>query len=115
MAKSGSGRDISAIFMELPDRKDIPDYYRTIKNPISLEEIEVCFLPIRNPPKWHALTFAQTKHAGRRYDSWEEFFDDMELMCNNAMEYNADGSEVFQDAQQIMVRACLCLFLYTRS
>lgn len=49
MAKSGSGRDISAIFMELPDRKDIPDYYRTIKNPISLEEIEVCFLPIRNP------------------------------------------------------------------
>lgn len=39
---SGSGRDISAIFMELPDRKDIPDYYRTIKNPISLEEIEVC-------------------------------------------------------------------------
>lgn len=41
-AQSGSGRDISAIFMELPDRKDIPDYYRTIKNPISLEEIEVC-------------------------------------------------------------------------
>lgn len=45
---SGSGRDISAIFMELPDRKDIPDYYRTIKNPISLEEIEVC-LPSQSP------------------------------------------------------------------
>lgn len=44
-SKSGSGRDISAIFMELPDRKDIPDYYRTIKNPISLEEIEVCSRP----------------------------------------------------------------------
>lgn len=59
------------------------------------------------------MTFVQTKHAGRRYDSWEEFFDDMELMCNNAMEYNADGSQVFQDAQQIMVR--LSCFVFVRA
>ena len=38
---SGSGRDIAGIFMELPDRKDFGDYYKTITEPISLQEIEV--------------------------------------------------------------------------
>lgn len=27
--------------MELPDRKDLPDYYKVITNPVSLQEIEV--------------------------------------------------------------------------
>lgn len=39
----------------------------------------------------------------RRYDTWEEFFEQVELMCNNAMQYNEDESDVFRDAQQIMV------------
>ncbi|ODN99502.1 hypothetical protein L198_03346 [Cryptococcus wingfieldii CBS 7118] len=81
-AYDGSGRLISDVFMQLPDRKDLPDYYKTIKTPISLEEIEA-------------------KHSGRRYETWEEFFDDLELMCNNAMEYNTDESAVFQDAKRI--------------
>jgi len=38
---SGSGRQIAGIFMELPDRRIFTDYYRTIKEPISLKEIEV--------------------------------------------------------------------------
>jgi hypothetical protein len=29
--------------MELPDRRDLPDYYKVITNPISLSEIEVSF------------------------------------------------------------------------
>jgi hypothetical protein len=37
---SGSGRQIAGIFMELPDRRIFTDYYRTIKEPISLKEIE---------------------------------------------------------------------------
>jgi hypothetical protein len=41
--------------------------------------------------------------VGRKYEAWEQFFDDVELMCSNAMEYNEDGSEVFIDAQQIRV------------
>jgi hypothetical protein len=28
--------------MDLPDRKDLPDYYKIITRPISLREIEVC-------------------------------------------------------------------------
>jgi len=31
----------SGIFMELPDRKDLPDYFKVITNPVSLSEIEV--------------------------------------------------------------------------
>ena len=39
----------------------------------------------------------------RTYQSWEAFFEDVELMCRNAMVYNEDDSEVFKDAQQIKV------------
>jgi len=38
---SGSGRLIADIFMELPDRRLFTDYYKTIKEPVSLKEIEV--------------------------------------------------------------------------
>ncbi|WRT70655.1 uncharacterized protein IL334_007653 [Kwoniella shivajii] len=81
-AKDGSGREITGIFLKLPERRDLPDYYKTIKDPISLEEIE-------------------SKQLGRRYESFEEFVYDIDLMCKNAMEYNEDGSEVHRDAQQI--------------
>ena len=39
----------------------------------------------------------------RKYEKWEEFFDDVDLMINNAMIYNEDESEVFKDAEQIRV------------
>ena len=45
----------------------------------------------------------QDKMVGRKYETWEEFFDDCELMCANAMEYNEDASEVYQDALHIKV------------
>jgi hypothetical protein len=45
LTRSGSGRDIAGIFLELPDRKSFPDYYKAILNPISLAEIEVCLHP----------------------------------------------------------------------
>ncbi|WVW80887.1 hypothetical protein I302_102878 [Kwoniella bestiolae CBS 10118] len=81
-AKDGSGREIAGIFAQLPSRRDFPDYYRTIRNPISLEEIE-------------------SKQIGRRYESFQEFVEDIDLMCQNGMDYNEDGSEVYRDAQQI--------------
>lgn len=41
MSGSGQDREIAGIFMDLPDRRDLPDYYKVITNPISLQEIEV--------------------------------------------------------------------------
>lgn len=37
----------------------------------------------------------------RRYDSADAFFDELDLMCDNAMQYNEDNSEVWRDARQI--------------
>jgi len=39
----------------------------------------------------------------RKYQTWEEFFVDVDLMCSNAFTYNEDDSEVYKDARQIKV------------
>lgn len=53
-----------------------------VKNPVSLDEIE------------HRM-------MTRRYHNSEEFFLEVERMCDNAMLYNEDESEVWRDARQI--------------
>ena len=40
--KDSSGRQISAIFMVLPTRKELPQYYQIIKKPMDLKKIKVC-------------------------------------------------------------------------
>lgn len=41
--------------------------------------------------------------VARRYETTEQFMDDIDLMCKNAMHYNEDDSDVFRDALQIKV------------
>lgn len=41
--------------------------------------------------------------VARYYISKEQFYDDVELMCRNAIAYNEDDSDVNRDAQQILV------------
>lgn len=41
--------------------------------------------------------------VARKYESSDQFLDDVDLMCKNAMTYNEDDSDVFRDAQQIKV------------
>lgn len=41
--------------------------------------------------------------VGRKYETVDEFFGELETMCNNAFTYNEDDSEVFKDAKQIKV------------
>ena len=40
-AKNSSGRQISSIFMLLPTRRELPEYYQIIKKPIDLKKIKV--------------------------------------------------------------------------
>jgi len=40
--KDSNGRQISSIFMVLPTRKELPNYYLIIKKPIDLKKIKVC-------------------------------------------------------------------------
>ncbi len=46
----------------------------------------------------------------RTYQTRDQFFDDIDLMCNNAMLYNEDESEVYKDAVQIKVSQLLKAF-----
>lgn len=82
LTASGQERDIASIFLSLPDRRSFPDYYRMIKNPVSLDEVD------------HKMMM-------RRYHTSDEFFAEVERMCDNAMQYNEEESEVWRDAKQI--------------
>jgi hypothetical protein len=39
----------------------------------------------------------------RKYETWEEFFNEVDLMCANAFTYNEDDSDIYKDAKQIKV------------
>jgi hypothetical protein len=49
------------------------------------------------------LLMVQNRMLSRKYEMWEEFFVDADLMCSNAFTYNEDDSEVYKDARQIKV------------
>jgi len=84
-SKNGS-RKRASIFMNLPNKKEYPDYYTAIKNPISLN----C---MKNKMK------SSNNSLDQNYDySFDDFVDDLNLMFENAMCYNMEGSVVYEDA-----------------
>jgi len=40
--ENSAGRQVSGIFMVLPTRKELPEYYQIIKKPVDLKKIKVC-------------------------------------------------------------------------
>jgi ATP-dependent helicase STH1/SNF2 len=75
------GRCRVDLFRELPSRRQYPDYYRLIEKPMSLSLIRRQLLQ----PNHH--------YAGAR-----PVFDDLDLIFQNAMVYNSEGSQVYGDA-----------------
>jgi len=73
--KDDAGRPISVLFLKLPSKRDYPDYYQLITNPISLHQIK-----------------------SRNYNTGLELRADYGLMFSNAMTYNEPLSQVYQDA-----------------
>uniref|UniRef100_A0AC34Q9Z6 Uncharacterized protein n=1 Tax=Panagrolaimus sp. JU765 TaxID=591449 RepID=A0AC34Q9Z6_9BILA len=75
-----NGRCISVDFMQLPTRRELPDYYEIINTPID-------FVKIR-------------KNLGRgKYSTVDELSADVELLCANAQRYNREDSIIFQDSK----------------
>ncbi|KAG9094527.1 hypothetical protein FS749_012276 [Ceratobasidium sp. UAMH 11750] len=68
----------SGVFMDLVPRKEYPDYYQIIKKPI-------CFNQILKRIK--------------SYSSPKAFMDDVELVFTNAITYNEDHSQIWEDAK----------------
>lgn len=73
--EAGTSRRLCDLFMVKPSKKDYPDYYKVILEPMDLRTIEQ---NIRN----------------ERYNTEEALMDDMKLMFRNARHYNEEGSQV---------------------
>ncbi|RDL40593.1 putative chromatin structure-remodeling complex subunit snf21 [Venustampulla echinocandica] len=69
-------------FVALPPKKDFPDYYMIIKEPISMKMIE-------------------KKIKKEEYSSLNDLKRDIQTLCMNAKTYNEDGSLIFVDAVAI--------------
>ncbi|XP_048874224.1 protein polybromo-1 isoform X3 [Brienomyrus brachyistius] len=73
------GRRLCDLFMVKPSKKDYPDYYKIILEPMDLRTIE------------HNI-------RSDKYQSEETLVEDMKLMFRNARHYNEEGSQVYNDA-----------------
>ncbi|XP_054473332.1 polybromo 1, like isoform X5 [Anoplopoma fimbria] len=73
------GRRLSQIFLRLPSRAELPDYYATIKRPIDMERL-------------------RSHMAAGRYQDVEALVEDFTLMFNNACIYNEPESLIYRDA-----------------
>ncbi|XP_076870388.1 polybromo 1, like isoform X4 [Brachyhypopomus gauderio] len=77
--EAGSGRRLCDLFMVKPSKKDYPDYYQIILEPMDLRTIE------------HNI-------RAERYSNEEALMGDMKLMFRNARHYNEEGSQVYNDS-----------------
>ncbi|GAB6025093.1 putative global transcription activator SNF2L2, variant 3 [Chamberlinius hualienensis] len=77
--KDSDGRILSEPFLQLPSKRDLPDYYELIKKPIDLKRI-------------------QQNVKENRYKSLEELERDFMLLCKNAQTYNVEDSVIHEDS-----------------
>ncbi|OON18820.1 Bromodomain protein, partial [Opisthorchis viverrini] len=82
-----NGRQLSAPFMRLPTRAELPTYYEFIKKPIELQTIAKQLIQMR-------------------YTDFEEFTADLFLMFDNACKFNEPDSQIYADTL-ILHRVCL--------
>lgn len=73
--EAGTGRRLCDLFMVKPSKKDYPDYYKVILEPMDLRTIE---LNIRSD----------------KYVTEDLMVEDTKLMFRNARHYNEEGSQV---------------------
>uniref|UniRef100_A0A8C5R4Q7 Protein polybromo-1 n=1 Tax=Leptobrachium leishanense TaxID=445787 RepID=A0A8C5R4Q7_9ANUR len=78
----GTGRRLCELFMFRPSKKDYPDYYKIISEPMDLKTIE--------------QNIRTEKYSGE-----ESMMEDMKLMFRNAWHYNEEGSQVYNDAHAL--------------
>ena len=86
--KDEKGRQLSLIFLRLPNAKEFPDYYQVIKKPVDFEKIAA-------------------KVKGGVYQSMKECMDDFVLMFDNASKYNEPDSQIYKDALTLQVNILL--------
>lgn len=74
-----TSRNLAEIFMVLPTRKELPDYYQIIKHPVDIRKI-------------------RERINSHKYRSFDDLEEDFTLMCKNAQTYNIEGSIIYEDS-----------------
>lgn len=77
-----SGRLVATNFLTLPNKRQLPDYYKIIKLPVALDTI-------------------QAKLMRREFPTLSTLESYFKRMIANAKEYNQKGSEIYDDAERI--------------
>ena len=84
--KSSRGLLLIKHFDRLPDKAAMPEYYVEIKTPMAYDVLK-------------------RKVKRKKYPTLEAFMSDVNLMFNNAISYNEDGSHINNDAKALQVEA----------
>ncbi|XP_041985190.1 protein polybromo-1 isoform X2 [Aricia agestis] len=77
-----NGNPMAKPFWKLPSRREYPDYYKEIKNPMSLNQIK-------------------NKIRRGNYGTLSEVAGDMNIMFENAKRYNVHTSRLYKDAVKL--------------
>jgi len=80
--KAIGGRKVCELFLKLPTREEMPEYYSVVSEPIDFEDIN-------------------EKLKSNTYGTMEDFEQDLALLCNNAQLFNHPDSQVYHDATTI--------------
>lgn len=90
---SSSGVALSEPFWRLPSKRFYPDYYREIKNPVSLTQI-------------------RRKLMNRAYGTVSEVAGDLTIMFENAKKYNLATSKLYKvRGREMWIRGMVIVFL----
>uniref|UniRef100_A0A3B3DCT3 Probable global transcription activator SNF2L2 n=1 Tax=Oryzias melastigma TaxID=30732 RepID=A0A3B3DCT3_ORYME len=73
--RDGSGRQLSEVFVQLPSRKELPEYYELIRKPVDFKKIK-------------------ERVRSHKYRSVGDLEKDVMLLCQNAQTFNLEGSQV---------------------
>ncbi|XP_028830250.1 transcription activator BRG1 isoform X2 [Denticeps clupeoides] len=76
---STTGRQLSEVFIQLPSRKELPEYYELIRKPVDFRKIK-------------------EKIRSHRYRSLNDLERDVLLLCQNAQTFNLEGSLIYEDS-----------------
>ncbi|RUS85614.1 hypothetical protein EGW08_006626 [Elysia chlorotica] len=77
--KDSDDRLLSSLFMQLPSRKLMPEYYEIIPNPIDFKKI-------------------LSRINSHRYRTMDELEADIMELCQNAQSFNMEGSVIYEDS-----------------
>ncbi|KAG0329157.1 hypothetical protein BGZ99_003308 [Dissophora globulifera] len=78
-----SGRELADIFLALPSKEEYPEYYEVIKSPMSLQ-----------------LVLSRIKSG--HYKGVDDFDREFQLIFENALIFNEDGSRINKDARVLL-------------